>query len=303
MVMSRRPSKIAIIALLAALTAPSFALQAEHQAEFSFWGNLRMNRQADAGVTSSSELHELSSEVASRCCAVRPGQPVTLVVGGKVVLCGTVQAIYAGSVPRAGDDRLVFFEVEGPDGRNREINPLGFLPEYSNANYELFVVGPVSVAALSLAPRSWSSEVDFAAVVDRAVRTRVLDPFWFPENISGSKESFAAATPDAIAELLENEADLSEYSVPSGAESVFVVQVLRRPSAKSVHGFVRVVGGGLAESVLLRGLLDYFLLVDGVPHMVMRDARAGTGMWKYAVYCLTPEVGPQLVHEDGSWSN
>jgi len=105
-----------------------------------------------------------------------------------------------------------------------------------------------------------------------------------------------------IAAVLNAEADFAEYSVSVTANETLVVQTVTRQVVGAWHGFVRLSGAGLAEAVVVRGVFDFFIKIDGVLHMVLRDGKAGTGMWRYSVYRLIEGQAPKRVYVDGSWS-
>ena len=95
---------------------PFAAIPTHAEPVFSFWRNLSISDQTYVQLDFQKEAAPLSRELADRCCAVRPGQAVTLVRRGRVVGTGLVGDITAAAVPRAGDDRMVYFDVEGfPD--------------------------------------------------------------------------------------------------------------------------------------------------------------------------------------------
>jgi len=290
------PLLVAFLVVLGSSAAPP----AHAEPVFSFWRNLVIGDQTYVRLDYPAEPAPLSQELSDSCCAVRPGQAVTLVRLGLVIGSGRVGNITAAAVPQAGDDRMVFFDVEGftdsldvGRGPTRGIDPTG-------CDYDLFVVGDVEVRELVPEPRKWDPGEDLPAIMERALATKVIGPFssWSRK----MTESPEFASPDTLAVALAEECELIEYKVPMGQDGNLTVQTSQRRSRHFGPFFVRVVARSMSEPVLIRGELDFFLRADGIPYMVLRDQKPSTGAWCYVVYRLSGEGPPKRVMLDGTWS-
>ena len=283
-----------LVAFLVVLGS-SAATLAHAEPVFSFWRNLVIGDQTYVRLDYTAEPAPLSQELADSCCAVHPGQAVTLVRRGLVIGSGRVGDITAATVPQAGDDRMVFFDVEGfPDSLDVGRGPSRGIDQ-TGRDYDLFVVGDVEVRELAADPRTWDPVEDLPAIIEKALATRVISPFSF----ASRKRS---ESPDTLAVALAEECELIEYKIPMGQDGNLTVQTSQRRSHRFGPFFVRVVAGGMSEPALIRGELDFFLRIDGIPYMVLRDQKPSTGAWCYVVYRLSGEGPPDKVICDGTWS-
>ena len=161
------------------------------------------------------------------------------------------------------------------------------------------MVGDVEVRELAAEPRKWEPGEDLPAIVERALAAHVLEPYSFAGRAAGRSDP---ESPESLAVALEEECELLEYTVPLGEFGSLSVQTSQRRDHRFGPFFVRVVGDGLAEAALIRGELDFFLAVDGIPYMVLRDQKPATGAWCYVVYRLSGEEPPENMICDGTWA-
>lgn len=295
----------AVITIVLAMSSSVFG----QQAVFSFWGNLVRGEQVSTDLeyghtlpAYDQKLPSLPAELAAECCSVRPGQTVTLIRGGIVVAHGVVDFIYAARVPRAGDDRTVLFGVTGMPDSVSAASGFPVFPGFGDRMYDMYVVGDLSLEEYEPPVCQWNQDTDIVGVAAEALAYRVVDNLCFPELLGESRDPVTTLDPEAVAAAIRSEAALVEYAFPVAGDDSLTVQSMRRSYAGGHHGFVRVTCGPRFGPVLIRGVLDYFIKVGGIPHMVMRDSKAGTGMWTYKVYRLEVDQEPVLVHADGSWS-
>ncbi|MBK9305327.1 MAG: hypothetical protein IPM94_16065 [bacterium] len=144
-----KASRIISAVLAVVVVIPIATAESEELPSFSVW---RILAEAPRGLEYREDQIPLEEGLASQCCSIRPGQSVTLIRGGKVFGPGTVEHLFASQVPRAGDDRMLYFSASGfPDSVGGYGGPPTF-PRRSDVLYDLFVVGSRSVEAADLTP-------------------------------------------------------------------------------------------------------------------------------------------------------
>lgn len=302
-------SRTILIDLLVCLLAfNTFAITSGEMAPtFSFWRNLVIWKQILVPLEYPRELAPLPPDMAERCCSVRPGQSVALVRRGRLLGSGQIGPITAASIPRAGNDRTAFFEVVGfPDSARTGSGPPPF-PSKVERDYDMYVIGDLDVERLVPTSTRWDQPEALAAGVAEAIVAQVIRrsdvKFLAWERArEGGCDIPISLQPDTLIAVLQAECELIEYSITTGEQSSLTVQTCQRLKSRFGPYFIRVTGSRLAAPVLIRGELDFFLQVEGIPYMVLRDLLLGTGAWGYVVYRLHMDSPPEKVHSDGSWS-
>ena len=221
-------SGLLLSACTAILFLPPVSTAYGEQVSFSFWRNLVRDSQVLSQLEYQETLAPLSAEAARQCCAVRPGQKVSLVRGGEVVACGQVGQIFAATVPRAGDDRIVFFDVTGiPDTVGVSIGLPPF-PKWRDSMYDLYVVGRVSVEEYKPPSAPWRKSTDLVEVAAEAIANRMIDRLSFMELLGDPRNRLDSLNPEAVAAVLLSEANLVEFSVSVAGGQVLTVQSVHR---------------------------------------------------------------------------
>lgn len=313
----REKTVILSLVFLLLISASSIA-QETASPVFSFWRNLVLGRQAIGVQSFRTDMAPMPPEMAERCCAVKPGQAVTLLRRGRIIGSGRIKSITATEINRAGDNRAVFFDVAGlPDSIG--IRSDAVFPRQIERNSELYVIGEVAVKEYAPTSTSWREAADIALVVREALESKAVqlehfmnlavhlararsmhvkvDSLW-----SVMRAERSSTQPETLVELLRNESKLIEYSVEVGNGSFIEVRSSQRKEYPYGPYFVRVSSPRLTQAVYVPGELDFFLQVDGNPYMVLRHLIAETGAWCYLVYRLYADRRPERVHVDGSWS-
>jgi hypothetical protein len=252
----------------------------------------------------------LVGALADTCCAVRSGQPLTLVRGGIVVGRGRVGALFASREPCAGDsDRAWFSAIGLPDSAGDGRVP-PFAAPYaddvpSGSHPDLYVVGEAVVEAYAPKPFVWIPGRDeLVAILAEAAERHLIHRTSFPSERWWPEVGGHLPAPDWLPDLLLHEGVLTSFELAIGDGLSLTVQCVRlRAGRDAGDGFVRVAGAGLAEAAYLGGGLAFFLRVDGSPYMLLRNCIPGTGMWGCRVYRLWPDRAPESVLSDGSWSD
>jgi hypothetical protein len=198
---------------------------------------------------------------------------------------------------------MVFFEAEGiPDSASVGSGPPPF-PHPTDRVYDLYVIGDAPVEDLTPPGSAWGQDGDLPTILSQALAMRVVEPGAFGDlQAARGRDAPRPLNPDSLAGVLVKECKLIQYKVPMAGNTFLAVQTCQRRSSRFGPYFVRVVGPGLTEPAWIRGELDFFVRVDGVPYMVLRDLLPGTGAWGYEVYGLYLDSPPERVHSDGSWS-
>ncbi len=276
---------------------------AEDAPAFSFWRNLpqMVSAYQEFGET----LVPMDDVSARDCCAVKPGQKITLVRAGLPLGVGFVSDIFAAKIPRAGDDRMVFFDVSGlPDSLDAGSGPPAFA-RFSDPVYDLFVVGDFSVDQFSPESHLWDERGSIYETINEAVDRRVISRLELSAYY-GATDGGGPISPDSLATEVIETCELVEFSILSPADETMTVQAISRRSENAARGitprFVRVSFSGNSGHVLLGGTLDYFMKIDGKPYMVLRAGKYGSGGWGYSVYRLDFNRPPKRVYSDASWS-
>ncbi len=286
----------------ASLINPSMISAGETTTEqpvFCFWRNLpeRISVYQEIGET----LVPLEPSIAEKCCSVHPGQNLTLIRSGKAVGTGQISDIFAANIPRAGDSRMVFFEVAGfSDSLNIGTGCPSF-PRRNDSVYDMFVVGDLEIEELFPKRQQWSELLLLPPVLKEAASKNVISGLALL-NMRDSSGNPVRVTPDSLGTSLNNLCDLSEYSVWAGNSSIVLIQTIKPQSGSRFPSFVRVSYGQEPKHVLIPGVLDYFLKIEGVPYMVLRNGKYASGAWGYFIYRLNSSKPPERIHEDGSWS-
>lgn len=263
--------------------------------EFSFWGNLPIAQRLLKHLP-----FELRFEPAPLVdpddlaqCPVNPGETLVLIRNGKLVGRGRVGEILAGWLPRAGDDRVVFFLPEAlPDSVliSKELT----FPGLGEGDFDVYVVGENAVQVLEPAETNRAGDDEARRMVENAIRAGVFQPFDFQPAKWVDGVPVLPDPPEALA-WLEERTDFVIQAV--GVNDDFTVRV-----AICDPFFIRVQTADHIKPYFLRGALDYVLEIDGSCYMIMRAGKAGSGAWGYDVYLLQPNALPTRVYSDGSWS-
>ena len=172
----RTVSRLLFAACICAVVSPSVSMAQDVQPIFCFWRRLP---RVSGPFEYQKALTPLPSEVAAQCCSVHPGQALAIVRNGRIVASGEVDQLYAALVPRAGDDRMLFFSVSGlPDSVGVSSGPPPF-PKPDASTHDLYVVGAVSVEKYEPSPSARQAlEHGLAQAVDAKDRNRrTLDYF------------------------------------------------------------------------------------------------------------------------------
>ena len=186
----------------------------------------------------------LGDALADTCCAVRPGQALTLVREGQVVAQGRVGPLYAAAVPAGGESYRAYFDAVGfadsvVDGKALPYNAPGSLPGRA---FDLYVIGD-------------------GVVTPFAPEVHIRD-----------------ANPAKLAEHWHGKVSVTEFEVPVGGGARADIQVLRWwPQPDPTHGVVRITGPLILKAAFVRGRLEHLLRVDDVTYIVMTDNVPGTG--------------------------
>lgn len=248
----------------------------------------------------------LAEALADTCCAVRPGQTLTLVRDGQVVAKGRIGALYAAMVPAGGESYRAYFDAEGfadsvVDGKALPYNAPDRDP---GGAFDLYVVGDGVVTPLTPAVKNGDAGREhLAAVAAEAIDLRALSLRTLPDSLRDPQNRAAWPTPARLAEFWRHDAVLTDFQLPVGDGATALVQVLNWwPQREPTHGIVRVSSPGMPKAAFMGGHLEYFLRVDDVTYIVMTDREPETGMWGYSVYRLRPGRAPERVLSDGSWS-
>lgn len=252
----------------------------------------------------------LAGALADTCCAVRPGQPLTLVRAGAVVGHGRVDALFASREPCAGDSERAWFSAAGlPDSAGDGRLPPFAAPYVGDGPHgsrpDLYIIGDVAVETYAPTPHQWLPGRDrLAGILDEAAAQRLIHRTSFPRDRWWPTEGGRLPAPAWLPDLLLREGVLASFAVTVGDGPPLSVEVVRlRGGVDAGDGFVRVDGAGLTEASYLGGGVVCFLRVDGAPYLLLRECIPGTGMWGCFLYRLWPDRAPEPVLADGSWSD
>lgn len=277
--------------------------------EFSFWGNLP---EAVSIVEGTEPPAPLPTSLRTRC-RIQTGERLTLIRGGRILGRGQVGELYGGSIPGAGDDRVVFFEAAGlPDSIDVRCNrgwPLPYDPDDDkrtpliyNQSYNLFVVGPHDVDFADTDTLAMPRTIDLRETISWLLGEGTVSPVEFHRSGVGERGSLAMPDTNAAVAWLEAETDLGMQRLRGPLASPVFVLTCR----SSVHRFGPYFSVFYSEDFMerhaVRGELDMILRVDDALYAIVRDGQAESGAWSYVVYRLEDAGRVQRVYTDGSWS-
>jgi hypothetical protein len=267
---------------------------------FSIERNLVIGTQApNRSLTYRADLAPLDAATADTCCALRTGQAVTLVRQDRVFAGGTVGAIIAADVPRAGWDHLVYFTVVGlPDSLAIETSPPTGERRY--AGVDIYVAGAASVTVLPLPTSPWADADSLLAMMPRLLAGATLHDGDFPDDAFERPRLDPWLDADRATAWVLAHAELMAGNVEApGFAGVRLLAT--EPGARSCLDFVVLDGPGWPRPVDLEGRLDRLLMIDGVVYVVVVDCQSGTGMWGFEIHAVRPDGSTRRVHADGSW--
>lgn len=303
-----RPGPVFLFFLV--ICPPCITSEAQPQVDvapvFSFWRNLVLHDQVHIPLEYSRDLLPVSPDTAARCCAVRPGDTFTLVKRNGIVRSGEVGSIVAASVPRAGDDRVVYFDALNMADSSSAFRGPPTFPRPDERDYELYVVGDFEVSTVEPAARLWAESKDAASIIEGALTSRVIRKAdlgylaWETARLSG-REISRSVQLDSLVNTLSTECELAKYSIAVG-DADLVVHSCQRRTGRWGPYFVCVSGVALVNAEYFRGEIDFFVRVENDVYMVLRDVLFGTGAWAYRVFKFRRDDVPIEVHADGSWS-
>jgi hypothetical protein len=251
----------------------------------------------------------LDATLADTCCAVRPGQPLTMVREGEIVGHGRVGSLFASREPSGGDSDRAWFSAVGLPGTAGDGRTPPFAAPHADqaptgSRPDLYVVGDVTVEPYAPAPHVWLPGRDrLDAILAEAADRHLIHRSSFPPDRWWPAVGDHLPVPAWLPDLLLREGILATYTVPVGSGPPLSVQSVRlRGGADAGDGFVRVEGANLPRAACLGGGIVCFLRVDDAPYLLLRERIPGTGMWGCFVYRLWPDRAPEEVLADTSWS-
>lgn len=168
--MNRLIGFLLVLSCFASTGLPREASAEDPPTTFSFWRNLPETPPLLGYMTTPQPLED---DAIAEVGPVRPERAVTLVRNGRVVAHGRIDRIYAALVPRAGDDRMLYFTISGlPDSVGVSNGPPRF-PDSNDNVYDLYIIGDARVEEYDPVPATRSALEDTLAPSGKdATRTR-----------------------------------------------------------------------------------------------------------------------------------
>ncbi len=284
----------------------AYAPAATGEPRFAFYGNLpEAVPERDPDPAHQHPPAPVPQDDVKATWHAQPGEPLFLVRDGRIVAAGQVGAIHRGWWPRAGGDRIAYFQTVGLPDSLATIIPAedNFFPRSNDGGYDLQVIGRQRLAIVVPDTATVPTDFDLHAAVCGLEPGRVLDPRAYPELCS--QDTSGRIVPPATATLVDHLAGEGAFSVLDAASSSGRrVRILRcTPTPDSAAGAFSVLYAADGRRAgAIKGTLDVILDLDGWFYLVAREAQWGSGLWRYRVYRLDDFGEPRLVYTDSSWS-